>query len=308
VLAGLLAACGGGGGGVSVAPPAGVTPQPLATPTATPAAPDVAGAVVDDTNGKPIAGAAVSVGGATATTGADGTFDVKNVPPSSSTVSFAYVGAGYPVYPNAQWVDVVPADGHAAYHAIHSIAVTGTTNLGTLAIALPSPSDIAWLKQINGDRATRGVPAVNAALTFESVTLQTARYWAGQMESGGFFAHTCPTGAPSCSPFWLYETEHGGMPSSQNIDMQVANGTWQTAEAAFIAEIGNCPGGDWQTCPFSESTGHYINIMQAANWAAVASTGPYFVENFSAPAAANALYSGHVPQHTHALQFRTASH
>jgi len=72
-------------------------------------------------------------------------------------------------------------------------------------------------------------------------------------------------------------------PSSQNIDQQPANATWQNAEAAFMGETANCPGANWQTCPFSESTGHYINIMSATNWAGVASNSDNYVENFATP-------------------------
>ena len=27
-----------------------------------------------------------------------------------------------------------------------------------------------------------------------------------------------------------------------------------------MAEKSNCPGGNWKTCPFSGTTGHYINM------------------------------------------------
>ncbi len=307
VLAAALAACGGGGGAGSVPPASGAGTLPdVGRPTPTPPA-DVAGAAVDDTSGQPIAGAAVYVSGQTviagatppavpsaawpsATTAADGTFDVKNVPPSTWTASFAYLGAGYPVYTGAQWVDIFPRDGHAAYHAIVSVAAAGTTALGTIAIALPGAGDLAWLNQINSDRAGLGVPAATSPLVFDSVTLQTARYWAAQMESGDFFAHDCPASASTCTAFWLYETQRGSVPSAQNISRQGAGGSWQAAEAAFMSESANCPGGNWQTCPSTESTGHYINIMQASNWAGVgtaqtvsAPVVQYYAENFSAP-------------------------
>ena len=247
------------------------------------AAPDVYGTIVDDVTGKPIAGAAVSIGSATATTAGDGSFDVANVVPSSWTVDFAYAGAGYPVFANAQWVEIIPTDGHAAFHALRSIAPNGATRLGTLMLALPTAGDNAWLAQINRDRAT-GVPPASAPLILDSITLQTARYWAQQMLLGGFFAHTCPAAPTTCVAFTLYETLNGSPPSSQNIYQQNAGGTWQAAEAAFMAEAANCPGGNWQTCAYGETTGHYINIMAASNWAGIASAGPYDVENFSSPA------------------------
>ncbi|HEV8022847.1 MAG TPA: carboxypeptidase regulatory-like domain-containing protein, partial [Candidatus Lustribacter sp.] len=255
-----LCAC-GGGGSAPATPPA-----PAAPSASTPA--DVTGNVVDDVTGQPITGATVyiseaaAIAGPSATTAGDGSFDVKNVAPSSWTVNFAYAGAGYPVFADAQWVNVFPADGHAAFHALRSIAPSGTTRLGTLTLALPSATDTAWLAQINADRAT-GTPPVNAPLIFDSITLQTARYWAQQMLLGGFFAHTCPAAPTTCVAFSLYETQNGSPPSSQNIYEQTTGGAWQSAEAAFIAEAANCPGGDWQTCTFGETTGHYINIMAA---------------------------------------------
>jgi hypothetical protein len=322
-LALVAAGCGGGGGATPGAPtaPAAAIPAGALSPTPGPM-PDVAGVAVDDTTGGPIAGAIVYVSGATviagatppaaaatswpsATTAADGSFVVKNVPASAWTASFAYVGAGYPVYDDAQWIEIFPADGHAAFHALRSIGVSGTTALGEVAIALPSAADRAWLSRINSDRATLGVPAVAEPLTFDSITLQTARYWAAQMETGNFFAHACPPAPTSCIAFWLYETLRGSVPSAQNISAAGANGSWQAAEAAFMSESANCPGADWQTCPYTETTGHYINIMQASNWAGVGSAQTaaapieqYYAENFSTPSGISNVdgkYARHVP-------------
>jgi hypothetical protein len=264
--------------------------------------PDVRGVAVDETSGQPIAGARVFVSentviaGPTPPPAADGAFDVKGVPLSSWTMDFAYVGAGFPKYANAQWVEIFPADGHAAYHGVWSVAPSGTTDLGAVAIALPSADETAWLARVNADRASVGVPAVATPLSFDSVTLQTARYWAQQMASLGFYAHQCPSGG-GCVAFWLWETQHHSMPSSQNIDYgTLGSSTWQDAEGAFMAEIANCPnGGNWQTCPFAENTGHYINLMAASYWAGVTiatgkdptsqsgSNTSYYVENFSSP-------------------------
>jgi hypothetical protein len=308
----VLASCGGGG-----ANGGGTTPSaPAAGPTTgSTAVPGITGTAVDESTGRPIAGAIIYISGQTviagatpppataspwpsAITAADGSFDVKNVPASAWTVSFSYVGAGYPVYGNAQWVEIFSPDGHAAFHALRAIAPAGTTNLGSIAIALPSAGDNAWLEQINSDRATQGIPHVATPLTFDSVTLQTARYWTGQMASGDFFAHTCPAVPAGCQEFWLYETQRGSIPSAQNISEQGASGSWQAAEAAFMAETANCAGGNWQTCTFSETTGHYINVMQAANWAGVGMTQTvmapavqYYAENFSTPSGISTIVS-----------------
>ena len=285
------------------------TPSPTPTPTPTPTPlPAVVGVAVDDVSGLPIAGATViisgnvSIGGATpppptafptATTGPDGKFLVKNVPPTFTGTGFAYVGAGYPDYPNSQWIQIFSADGHAAYHGLWTVKPVGTTDLGNVAIALPTATDIAWLAKINSDRATVGTPAVTTPLTLDSVTLQTARYWAGQMATNGFYKHQCGTGAVGCQEFWLYETQHHSMPSSQNIDYGYF-GTYLDAESQFMAEIANCPGGNWMTCPFAENTGHYTDIMGASYWVGVGiATGKdpnggttpvtYYTENFTNP-------------------------
>ncbi len=245
----------------------------------------------------------MSLGAATVRTANDGSFDVTNVAPSTATVDFTYLGAGYPAYPDAQWVDIVPTDGHAAYHAIRSIATTGTTNLGSIAIALPSATDIAWLARINDDRATLGVPPVNAPLIFESITLQTARYWGGANANRRFFLTRLPVRAFGVHR--LLALCHAARRYAVVAKHRSAAGrrTWQAAQSAFMAETANCPGANWQTCTYSEATGHYINIMQAANWAGVGAAGPDYVENFSTPASVNALYFRYVPQYPHALQF-----
>jgi hypothetical protein len=210
----------------------------------------VRGAAVDDVTGRPIAGARVVISATTiivgatappakslhwptATTGPDGAFEVDNVPPSTWTMDFKYLATDYPKYPNAQWVEIFPIDGHAAYHGIWSIATSGTTSLNDVAVARPNVADIAWLAGVNADRAKVGVPAVARPLAFDSVTLEAARYWAKQMAEAGFFAHGCPAGDPTCKSLWLWQTQHHSMPSSQNI----AGGypSQRGAEAAFMA-------------------------------------------------------------------------
>ena len=268
------------------------------------------GRVVDDVTGQPIAGAVVIVSNRTviagptppaasaspwpmATTDASGSFDVKGLPVSGVDNNFSYVGAGYPDYPHAQWLEIFSPDGHAAYHGIWTVNPTGTTSLGTIMVAMPSAADAAWLAQINSDRMTIGNPVQPGNLTFDSATLETARFWANEMATQGFYAHQCPATDTMCKAFWLYETQAHSLPSSQNIAFGFANGI--AAEAAFTAEVANCPGGNWQKCTYAENTGHYINIMSATYWAGVGSvtglnpntqsgnTTPFYVEDFVTP-------------------------
>lgn len=273
---------------------------------------DVAGRVVDDTTGQPIVGARVVISqsaviaGATpppasatpwptATTAADGSFGIRNVKQTTFDANFGYVGAGYPDYPNAQWVQIFSSDGHTAYHALWSVNAGGTTNLGSIGVAMPTANDTAWLASINHDRATIGTPVETNPLTLDSVTMETARYWAGQMASYGFYAHQCATGDTACQAFWLFETQNHSLPSSQNIDYGGAETTYQNAESAFMAEVASCPGGAWMTCTYAENTGHFINIMSATYWAGLGTatgkdptsrtgtTSVYFVQDFTTP-------------------------
>ena len=196
-------------------------------------------------------------------------------------MDFSSMGSGYPIYRHAQWIEIFSPDGHAAYHGIWSINTAGTTNFGTIAVARPSSTDQAWLARINADRAKVGVPAVGVPLTFDSVTLESARYWAEQMASHQFFGHECPPADTSCVPFALWQTQHHSWPSSQNIAWNQP--TWGIAEQQFMAERRECPDdGNWETCPYAQA-GHYVNIMQATSWAGVASHGPYYVENLTSP-------------------------
>ena len=111
--------------------------------------PDAKGIAVDDTTGQPIAGATIVISqqtviaGATAppsgskpwpsaTSAADGSFDVQNVPPSQQTIDFSFVGTGFPKYPNYQWIQIFSPDGHASYHGIWTINPSGTTDLGKI--------------------------------------------------------------------------------------------------------------------------------------------------------------------------------
>lgn len=264
--------------------------------------PGARGVIVDDVTGRPIAGATVIISGTTlvagatppadiswpsATSAADGSFEVDDVVPTSWTVDFSPAGARYPIYDRVQWIEIFSPDGHAAYHGIWSLNSQGTTDLGRIAIAKPGAADEAWLAQINSDRAKVGIPAATAALSFDSLTLESARYWVKQMASYPFFSHQCPSRDTSCEALSLWQAQHHAWTSSQNIAWH--SFTWATAEQRFMSEMHKCRDGNWTTCPFSEATGHYINIMSATCWAGVGSAvgrgdrARYYVENFTSP-------------------------
>jgi hypothetical protein len=279
----------------------------------------VTGVVVDDATGAPVGGATVVVSGTTpvagatpppadaatfpsTTTRADGWFAVTGVAPTSWSVDFGTLGPGHPRIAHAQWIEVFPRDRHAAYHAVRTVAPAGVTDVGVVALAQPSAADDAWLARINGDRRARDPAA--APLIFDSVTLQTARYWARLMATHAFFDHYCPAELSDCISFWKFETERGSPPSAQNLAYGFAD--WRGAQSGFMGEVARCPQPDgWERCAFDEKTGHFVNIMRASNWAGVAvAFGPpladdahagdapksaaYFAENFATPHALGA--------------------
>ena len=128
----------------------------------------------------------------------------------------------------------------------------------------------AWLTQVNADRAANGA----APLVFDEALLESARYWANFMGTTGYFNHCIPasscgggsaTPPPGAAPQdatpatrdAYFNAYFGGW--GENI--AAGFGNWQGAESAFMAEKANCPGDTAVGCPFSESTGHFLNIV-----------------------------------------------
>jgi hypothetical protein len=255
-------------------------PRPKATGYA-------AGQVVDDASGRPIAGALVVISPNVysgsflphtnrakrepqATTDASGKFTVTRLLQSEvPTWSWKYAVPSATPVPNPEWIEVfLPAkDGHATYHGFETINYERANNLGIISLTTPTTDEIAWKRRIERDRAHLSVPAVRTPLVFDSITLLAARRWAAYMAANDWYNHPCPppnAGYAPCVLTWQWEIEHHGMPSAENI--AYANPDWASAEAAFMSERFNCPRRNWKKCPWSETTGHYINISAASNW------------------------------------------
>jgi hypothetical protein len=182
------------------------------------------------------------------------------------------VDAAIPPTKSAQWVEIFPrrGDGHVAYHGLWSVP-QASIGLGTIALIVPTRHERAWLAILNRDRASVGVPSRKAPLVFDDIALLAARRWARYMARNGWYGHGCPssgTYAP-CISTWEWEVRNHGYPSAQNIVYRF--GSWVEAQRAFMAGKLHCPGrGDWQTCAYSEETGHYINAMAAGTWVGLA--------------------------------------
>lgn len=284
-----LAACSGGGSGLGPAP--SPTPAGSASPSSSG---NVTGAVYDLSsytagvsgggvgwsvlpNGSPapgvnpVSGAVVVVGG-TLVTGATAppslpSDDVMAVTNSGGAFALSTAATG------AQYIMVFPAASdkvHAA--AIHrtTTLVAGKNALPTQLMAAVTSDEAAWLTQVNADRAANGA----APLVFDEALLESARYWANFMGTTGYFNHCIPasscgggsaTPPPGAAPQdatpatrdAYFNAYFGGW--GENI--AAGFGDWQGAESAFMAEKANCPGDTAVGCPFSESTGHFLNIV-----------------------------------------------
>ena len=255
----LLIGCGGGGGGggtsgsngpssiVPAAPtstPGAVAVAATATPSASPssgatvsAAVSVTGNVADLDSGAPIAGASIT------TTDAGGT---------SSTLSAANGSFAFPSHANALVAITASAPGYA--QSVQGYTVTGA-GIRAIKLVAIGAEIAAWLTLVNADRAANG----NAApLVLNNELTIAARAQARDENTAGYLAHWNTAGQSATDQCILA----GALACAQNDGIGFASAT--AAEAAFIAEKANCPGGIVATCPFAENTGHLINIVTSS--------------------------------------------
>lgn len=213
-------------------------PGAAATP-ATPAGPRVAGRVVDDATGAPIAGATVVAGSVLV---ADATAPPA-APPGDALATTA--GDGTFALPlGAPAFVAVFAPGYAALHAQPPAA------LGELRLVAPSADDLAELNDsvigINALRARAGV----APVAFESSALAAARAWvAWEAATGldGEIDRSQPPGSPNASIFAEYVARGGlvapSAPSAMlaNLTASTTGGPGLDAMRNIVAEGPNGP-------------------------------------------------------------------
>jgi uncharacterized protein YkwD len=248
----LIAGCGGGGQtsnssavvpvtAVATATPAATStsstaakPTASATATATATAgASVTGNVVDlDTNAA-IAGASVTV------TGAAGATQTT----SAGSGAFAFAAQ-----PNALVAIGVTAPGYAP--SLQGYTVAGTVVRPVKLVAIRAEI-AAWLTLVNSDRAANGAPPL--ALSNE-LTI-AARAQAVDEDRAGYIAHWNTAGQSADDQCLVSAT----MVCAQNGAGGFASTT--AAEAAFLAERANCPGGVAAGCTYAENTGHFINLV-----------------------------------------------
>lgn len=261
-----LAGCGGGGGGSSssVTPGAAATPTPTPVPTATPAVVSLAGTVRDFTSGTPLAGMTVSVGGVpvatscftgqsnstqpcatptsatSTTTAADGSFTVSGL--SAGTVLVA----------------VGPTDGsYATLHRTFAL-VAGANTLAVKLTAL-STSYRSWLADLNSQRVNVAAPSSYGNLVVDEYAQEQAQRWADDVAAG-----TTAYGDPGYAPYQsAYAAQPGALYAATGVLAVTGPGFPQgviTTDNGWMSEKSNCPNGNWSTCTFGPTTGHYINL------------------------------------------------
>jgi hypothetical protein len=261
-----LASCGGGGGGASssVTPGGGATPTPTPVPTATPATVSLSGTVRDFVSSAPLGGMTVSVGGVPAaascfagqsnavqpcalpasptvtTTAADGSFTLSGL--SSGTVL----------------VTVGPADGsYATLHRTFAL-VAGANTLAVKLTALPS-SYRSWLADLNAQRVNVATPSSYGNLVVDEYAQEQAQKWADDVASGA----TAYGDAGYAAYQSAYAAQPGALYAASGVLAVTGPGFPQgviTTDDGWMSEKSNCPGGDWSTCAFGPTTGHYVNL------------------------------------------------
>jgi uncharacterized protein YkwD/predicted small lipoprotein YifL len=309
-----LAACSGGGGSGPAALPAIAPTAPSQTPQSNAAT--LSGTVVDlpydgsadapgysvlptgaaAPKGAPIAGAAVYVGTqiltsataparvpagfAYAVTDAHGAFKVTNAPAGHAAVTI-----------------FAPAPHDAILHQDVALA-SATPATATYYITVPTAGESAWLVQENADRAAFGAPPAQ----LDEAVLEGARYWSAFMKRNAYFAHCIPAsmcvagdttpppasyGPQDVDPSHRFYFEHGFSGASEGENIAAGFATWQLADAAFMAERSQCPDDSPTNCPFTETTGHFLNIIDAQYaWTGFgivppSATSSYYTEDFA---------------------------
>jgi uncharacterized protein YkwD len=309
-----LAACSGGGGSGTSGLPAISPTTPNQIPQTNAAT--LSGTVVDlpydgsaeapgysvmpngaaAPKGAPIAGAAVFVGPqiltattppaavpagfAYAVTDAHGTFRVTNAPAGHAAVTI-----------------FAPAPHDAVLHQDVTLA-SATPATATYYMTVPTAAESAWLVQENDDRSAFGAPPVQ----LDESVIEGARYWSAFMKRNSYFAHCIPASAcvtgdttpPPASygpqdvdPSHRFYFEHGFSGASEGENIAAGFATWQLADAAFMGERSLCPDDSAANCPFTETTGHFLNIIDAQySWTGFgivppSATSSYYTEDFA---------------------------
>jgi hypothetical protein len=285
-----LAACGGGGGGGSVVPtaaPSGastaaptMSPTPMPTPTPTPTPLAVTGTAVELTSGTPLAGFTVTVGAlpnaSTCLTAQSATSMPCGVVASPLPTVTTSASGAFSIAVPAAGTYMLSIGKDTTYATLHRtlVATSSGLALGTVNIAALTTDEQAWLVDINHQRATVSFPTSFANLSIDEYAEEQARAEVAAIVSGAQ-----PYGDATESLFANnYAAEPGAMYGATGVAaLGALPNVYLDADSAWMGEKANCAGGNWQTCPFAENTGHYINLSNTANvWIGVGESNSSF--------------------------------
>lgn len=267
VMAGLVASvltgCGGGNYQGLAAPFVAPTTTPGTLATA-PGTAVLSGTLTEFTSGSPLSGFVVTVGTLPnaancllsqsasanpcavvastieiATTGATGTFNVPNLPVGTYMVTIS--------------------NGTNAYATLHrTFAVAaGSNTLGTVKVALLSADEQALVADVNRQRASVSFPLSFANLTVDEYAEEQAR-----AEVASIVAGTSVFGDATESAFGNnISAQPGDMYGWSSVSaLSPLAGDYIGADNSWFGEKPLCTNGNWQTCAFSDATGHYVNL------------------------------------------------
>lgn len=265
VLAALASGCSGGGGNSSPSTP--VSPIPTGNPTNPPGSgslSSVSGIVLDGTSNVPLQGTTVSLGTLPnpSTCNAAQTQSVNACGTASAVVASAQTGVNgsfvIPSIATGDYLLTVTKDGSlATLHRKFSV-VSGSNALPNVSLLELTASEQSWLAEVNGNRQSISSPMSFGNLVVDEYAQEQAVRWAKD-EAAGSIPYTDASYIPYQD---AYTASPGAIFTPAGVLALGAGSAYNytLADSEWFGEKTNCPNGNWQTCTFSSTTGHYINI------------------------------------------------
>lgn len=247
--------------------PAPVAPTPSPAPSASPLA--ITGKMLNKDTGAPLSGAVVYVSHTLQPTDtapmaapSDGN-EVTTLPDGTYVMTLPAQGK----YPSTFYVEVY-SPGKVTVHSELTVNGQSMNQIRDLKLTTLSADEANWFTLLNQDRAKYG----RQPLFTDETTQEIARIWVAFLATG-YYQHVCNPGDVNCPDKSGYAASQFApfSAAAENIAGSVPPSTYVYAENAFMAEATNCPQpANPDTCPFTETTGHFINIEQSgAIWGAV---------------------------------------
>jgi hypothetical protein len=220
------------------------------------------GTVYDSMSSNPLAGATITLGQQPdftkcAASQSCGTPTGK-LYKSTTNSSGAFLFNGIPT---GQYMLVLTKN--SAYAGLHALVNLHAGHFKTaLRLLALSKDEVAWVADVNHVRTTISYPRSFADMLVDQYAQIEARAWAANVAAGKT--------AFGDAPYAPYQNAYSHQPgelygAAAVLALMPGPGEYKLADQAWMAEKSNCPNGDWQTCPFRDNTGHYMNISNTDN-------------------------------------------